>query len=65
MRFALAGDAHTQGVNGVTHEHVRDRFLVFGSHPRRLSVKQLIRLAPEYLHRTPNDMLIFFQRPGR
>jgi dTDP-4-amino-4,6-dideoxygalactose transaminase len=31
MRFASAGDAHTQGVSGVIHDHVRDSFLVFGS----------------------------------
>ncbi|MBV9942662.1 MAG: glycosyltransferase family 39 protein [Solirubrobacterales bacterium] len=33
--------------------------------PTRLTVKQLIALAPEYFHRTPNDLLIFFQRPER
>jgi mannosyltransferase len=33
--------------------------------PGRLSVKQLIQLAPEYFHRTPNALLIFFQRPPR
>jgi mannosyltransferase len=33
--------------------------------PRRLSVRQLIALAPEYFHRTPNAMLIFFQRAAR
>ena len=33
--------------------------------PTSISVKQLIRQAPEYFHRTPNAMLIFFQRPPR
>ena len=33
--------------------------------PQRLSVKQLIALTPEYFHRTPRDLLIFFQRPER
>ena len=33
--------------------------------PTRVSVRQLIRLAPEYFHRTPNALLIFFQRSGR
>ena len=33
--------------------------------PRRLSVKQLIAQAPDYFHRTPNALLIFFQRPER
>ena len=34
-------------------------------HPTRVSVKQLIGLAPEYFHRTPKALLIFFQRPPR
>jgi mannosyltransferase len=35
------------------------------NHPTALSVKQLLRLAPRYFRRTPRDMLVFFQRPGR
>ncbi len=35
------------------------------AHPRQLTVKQLIALAPEYFHRTPNSLLIFFQRAAR
>jgi hypothetical protein len=34
-------------------------------HPTRVSVKQLIGQAPRYFHRTPNALLIFFQRPPR
>jgi hypothetical protein len=33
--------------------------------PTPLSVKQLLQLAPRYFRRTPRDMLVFFQRPGR
>ena len=44
--------------NWIIGRYVLDR-------PRQLSVKQLIQLAPEYFHRTPNAMLIFFQRPPR
>lgn len=33
--------------------------------PRRMSVNQLIALAPEYFHRTPNALLVFFQRAQR
>jgi hypothetical protein len=32
--------------------------------PRRLSVRQLLGLAPHYFLRTPRDMLIFYERPG-
>jgi hypothetical protein len=32
---------------------------------RRLSVKQLLALAPRYFRRTPRDMLVFFQPPDR
>jgi mannosyltransferase len=35
------------------------------THPTALSVKQLLRLAPRYFHRTPRDTLVFFQRSGR
>jgi hypothetical protein len=35
------------------------------AHPRQFTVKQLIALAPEYFHRTPNSLLIFFQRAAR
>ncbi len=34
-------------------------------HPRQMTVKQLIALAPQYFHRTPNALLIFFQRADR
>jgi uncharacterized membrane protein len=33
--------------------------------PQRVSVKQLLALAPRYFHRTPEAMLVFFQPPGR
>jgi 4-amino-4-deoxy-L-arabinose transferase-like glycosyltransferase len=44
--------------NWIIGRYVLDR-------PRQLSVKQLIQLAPEYFHRTPNALLIFFQRADR
>ncbi len=33
--------------------------------PMRVSIKQLIQLAPEFFYRTPYNMLVFFQRGGR
>jgi 4-amino-4-deoxy-L-arabinose transferase-like glycosyltransferase len=47
----------------VVHNWVIGRFVF--DHPARVSVKQLIRQAPEYFHRTPNNLLIFFQRAAR
>jgi hypothetical protein len=47
----------------VLHDWIIGRFVL--DRPRRLSVKQLIQEAPEYFHRTPNALLIFFQRPDR
>ena len=44
--------------NWIIGRYVLDR-------PTQLSVKQLIELAPDYFHRTPNALLIFFQRPDR
>ena len=44
----------------VVHNWIIGRFVF--AHPRQLTVKQLIALAPEYFHRTPNSLLIFFQR---
>jgi hypothetical protein len=44
--------------NWIIGRYVLDR-------PTQLSVKQLIQLAPAYFHRTPNALLIFFQRPDR
>ena len=47
----------------VVHNWIIGRF-VLGS-PQRLSVKQLLALAPRYFHRTPDQMLVFFQPPDR
>jgi hypothetical protein len=33
--------------------------------PMRVTIKQLIALAPRYFRLTPQSLLIFFQRPGR
>jgi hypothetical protein len=30
-----------------------------------MTVRQLLALAPEYFHRTPNALLVFFQRAER
>jgi mannosyltransferase len=47
----------------VVRNWIIGRFVLDRATP--LSVKQLIQLAPEYFHRTPNALLIFFQRPAR
>jgi len=47
----------------VVRSWVVGRFVL--DHPRRMTVTQLIALAPEYFHRTPNALLIFFQRADR
>ncbi len=33
--------------------------------PTRVSINQLVALAPRYFSRTPRDLLVFFQQPGR
>jgi hypothetical protein len=33
--------------------------------PRQMTVRQLIALAPEYFHRTPKALLVFFQGAQR
>jgi mannosyltransferase len=33
--------------------------------PMRISIKQLIAIAPRYFRRTPRDVLVFFQAPSR
>ena len=61
---ALAAPAGARLVDRfVVRNWIIGRFVL--DRPRRLSVRQLIALAPEYFHRTPNALLIFFQRPGR
>lgn len=65
--------APTPALVGPPGSRLVDRFVVRNwiigrfalDHPRRMSVKELIALAPGYFHRTPNDMLIFFQRAER
>ena len=47
----------------VVRNWIVGRFVL--NRPTSITVKQLIRQAPEYFHRTPNAMLIFFQRPPR
>jgi 4-amino-4-deoxy-L-arabinose transferase-like glycosyltransferase len=47
----------------VVHNWIIGRFVL--DRPMRLSVKELIALAPKYFHRTPNTLLIFFQRAER
>ncbi len=47
----------------IVHNWIIGRFVL--DRPRQFSVRQLFALAPKYFHRTPNDMLIFFQRPER
>jgi mannosyltransferase len=47
----------------IVHNWIVGRFVL--DRPQRLSVKRLIQLAPEYFHRTPYNLLIFFQRPDR
>ena len=68
-----ARGAPTPALAGPGGTRLLDRFVVRGwiigrfvlDRPRRLSVRQLIALAPEYFHRTPNALLIFFQRAER
>ncbi|HYB27683.1 MAG TPA: glycosyltransferase family 39 protein [Solirubrobacteraceae bacterium] len=65
--------APTPALIGPPGAKLVDRFIVRNwiigrfvlDHPRRMSVRQLIALAPGYFHRTPNAMLIFFQRAER
>ncbi len=47
----------------IVRNWVVGRFVL--DHPRRMSVRQLIALAPEYFHRTPAALMVFFQRPER
>ncbi|MBV9607239.1 MAG: glycosyltransferase family 39 protein [Solirubrobacterales bacterium] len=47
----------------VVRSWIIGRFML--DRPRRMTVRQLIALAPEYFHRTPNALLIFFQRVDR
>ena len=61
---ALVGPPGTKLVDRfVVRNWIIGRFVF--DHPRRVSVKQLIRQAPGYFHRTPNALLIFFQRADR
>jgi mannosyltransferase len=65
--------APTPALAAPSGARLADRFIVRNwvvgrfvlDRPRRLSVKQLIALAPQYFHRTPNALLIFFQRADR
>ena len=65
--------APTPGVVSPRGARLVDRFIVQNwiigrfvlNRPERLSVKQLLALAPRYFHRTPKAMLVFFQPPGR
>jgi hypothetical protein len=47
----------------IVRNWVVGRFML--DRPRQMTVNQLMALAPEYFHRTPNALLVFFQRPGR
>jgi hypothetical protein len=47
----------------IVRNWVVGRFML--DHPRQMTVNQLMALAPEYFHRTPNALLIFFQRAER
>jgi mannosyltransferase len=47
----------------IVRNWVIGRFML--DHPRQMTVNQLTELAPEYFHRTPNALLIFFQRAER
>ena len=47
----------------VVQSWIVGRFVL--ARPQWLSVRQLLALAPRYFHRTPNAMLVFFQRPER
>jgi hypothetical protein len=61
---ALVGPPGTRLVDRfVVRNWIVGRFVF--DHPTRVSVKQLIGLAPAYFHRTPQALLIFFQRPPR
>jgi 4-amino-4-deoxy-L-arabinose transferase-like glycosyltransferase len=73
LRWFTPHGAPTPGVVSPTGATLVDRFVVQSwiigrfvlDRPQRLSVKQLLALAPRYFHRTPNAMLVFFQPPGR
>lgn len=61
---ALTGPPGARLVDrSIVHDWIIGRFVL--AHPERISVRQLVALAPEYFHRTPAAMLIFFQRPER
>ncbi len=68
-----ARGAPTPAFNAPRGTRLVDRFMVRSwvigrfvlDRPRQMTVKQLIALAPEYFHRTPNALLIFFQRADR
>ncbi|HJS95920.1 MAG TPA: hypothetical protein VJ741_16775, partial [Solirubrobacteraceae bacterium] len=47
----------------IVRNWVIGRFML--DHPREMTVNQLMALAPEYFHRTPNALLVFFQRAQR
>jgi mannosyltransferase len=47
----------------VVRNWVVGRFML--DSPRQMSVRDLLALAPEYFHRTPNALLVFFQRAQR
>ncbi len=65
--------APTPGLVSPTDAMLVNRFVVQSwiigrfvlDRPQRLSVKQLLALAPHYFHRTPDAMLVFFQPPER
>ena len=65
--------APTPGLVSPTDARLVNRFVVQSwiigrfvlDRPQRLSVKQLLALAPHYFHRTPDAMLVFFQPPER
>ncbi len=47
----------------IVRNWVVGRFML--DHPRQMTINQLMALAPEYFYRTPNALLIFFQRAAR
>jgi hypothetical protein len=65
--------APTPALVGPPGARLVDRFIVRNwivgrfvlDRPRRLTIKQLLALAPQYFHRTPTAMLIFFQGASR
>ena len=47
----------------VVQSWIIGRFVL--ARPQRLSVRRLLALAPQYFHRTPKAMLVFFQQPDQ